>query len=259
MKKWPGPLQVILTGVALLAAGSALAQTDANGLNKALARENLKAQKNHSAARQNKSAVVSLSFDWEKPVYLSDMVRRRRAGFKDTLVSVKRKTTRCKGVLLERDLAVTPARCARGKDGFKLKQVNLSFANGKKGVEAGQSVCVKGKFAQIRVAPALTEGLNGVQPAGVPDGRSLKETFGSGISGELYGFFMDRGVVSQRAGRLTGVKNTLQMGEPFFYEGKLLALVSEVPSRLPVSLFGGVSEDALAVFDAHSVNLLLKK
>ena len=135
----------------------------------------------------------------------------------------------------------------------------MSFANGKKGAETEKSVSVNGKFARVDVSAALTEGLETAQPAGVPAGRSLKETFGGGIAGELYGFFMDRGVVSKRANRITGVKNTLKVGEPFFYEGKLLALVSDVPSRLPVSFFGGVSEDALAVFDSHSVNTLLKK
>lgn len=248
----------------LLAAGLAgvwslgFAQTQKEELGPAVRRSVAKAEK---TSRQNKAAEVSLSFDWEKKVYLSDMVRRRRPGFKDVLVKVEHKSTQCKGVLLSgANRVVTPASCAKSKKDFELKQVRLAFANGKKGVASAGSVTVDGDFAQIAASSALTQGLEGARVAAVPEGQSLKETFGDGVSRELFQFFVSRGVVSARAGRLSGTKKTLKVGDPFFYQGKLVALVSNVPNRLPVSLFGGVSEDSLAVFRAgDGAELIVKK
>lgn len=240
----------------MLAAGLAcvwslgFAQTQKEDLGPAVRRSVAKAEK---TSRQNKTAAVSLNFEWEKKIYLFDMVRRRRPGVQNTLVNVEKKSTQCKGVLLAGvNRVATPASCAKGKKGFELKRVNLSFANGKKGVSAANSVSVDGEIAQIAVSSALTQGLEGARAAAVPQGQSLKETFGDGVSHELALFFASRGVVSARANRLSGMKRTLKVGDPFFYQGKLVALVSDVPARLPVSLFGGVSEDSLAVFRAGS-------
>lgn len=247
----------------LLAAGLAgvwslgFAQAPQKDLGPAVRRSVAKAEK---TSRRAKAAAVSLNFDWEKKVYLFDMVHRRRPGVKNVLVNVEKKSTQCQGVLLAgTNRVVTPVSCAKGKKGFELKRVNLAFANGQKGTGTAGAVSVNGDFAFVAVSSALTRGIEGAQVAAVPEGQSLKETFGDGVSRELALFFINRGVVSARANRLSGAKKTLKVGDPFFYQGKLVALVSDVPSRLPVSLFGGVSEDSLAVFRIGSAAGLIAK
>ena len=214
----------------------------------AISRAVFKASQEHRL----KSAVVDLEFLWSKKVYLSDMVSRRRTGWKDTLIEVKQENTRCRGVLVEGTQRVlTPAVCAKAPAGFSLQSVRLRFANGSQGTGNQNSVSVKGDFAEILVSKKLTAGITGVSLAEVPEGQTLAETFGSGILDELLQFFVSRGVVSRRANRITGVKNTLQVGDPFFYNGELVALVREVPAQLPVSFWGGVSEKGLALLRAQ--------
>lgn len=228
--------------VALLAGGyvPSRAQTAS-----ALAREAQQAQQAH----RREQALARVTFEWEKPVYLSDKIHRRRAGFKDVLLKTEYSRTHCPGVLVAGTHRVfTVASCAEAPDGFSLKTVRVQLANGKQGRGSAGSVAIRGNFASVLVSAQLTAGIKGVPVAAVPQGNSLYETFGRGVQQELLQFFVERGVVSPRASRLTGIKNTLQKGEPFFYRGQLVALVKEVPSRLPVSFWGGLSEDSLAVF-----------
>lgn len=241
----------ILLGVG--ACHSAWAQTSPQ-IEPALSRVALSAKR----AYQQEQAVAVVSLDWEKPVYLSDKVHRRRPGFHDVLLKTDRQTTTCKGALAAgTHRVVMPASCAEAPDGFSLKTVRVQLANGKQGRGSAGSVAIRGNFASVLVSAQLTAGIKGVPVAAVPQGNSLYETFGRGVQQELLQFFVERGVVSPRASRLTGVKNTLQKGEPFFYQGQLVALVEKVPSRLPVSAWGGVSEDSLLVFHAGTWEELL--
>lgn len=211
----------------------------------ALAREAQQAQQAH----RREQALARVTFEWEKPVYLSDKTHRRRAGFKDVLLKTEYSRTHCPGVLVAGTHRVfTVASCAQAPDNFALKSVRVQLANGRQGMGGAGSVAVHGDFAGVVVSDQLTAGVHGVTLGTVPEGKSLYDTFGPKVQQQLLEFFMERGVISARASRLAGIKNTLQKGEPFFYRGQLVALVKEVPSRLPVSFWGGLSEDSLAVF-----------
>ncbi len=238
------------------ACGALSAQTPA-GVQPALERAALQARQNYRQFRP----VAEISFEWTKPVYLSDMVHRRRPGFRETLIDVKHKTTHCRGVLGEGTSRVfTPSVCLRAPKGYTLKQMRLRFANGKTGTGSARSVQVKGDLAEIVVSADLTEGIKGAPLAAVAEGKTLREAYGAGVQNALVQFFMSRGVISARSSRLTGVKNTLRVGDPFYYNGKLVALVNRVPSRLPVSLWGGVSEDGLSLVRVqHGGGLLAEK
>ena len=230
--------------------GRGTAQTTEN-LKPAVERAAISAEKKH----RMQSAVVDLNFQWGKDVYLSDMVSRRRPGFKDVMVRKEQKNTFCRGVLTAGNRRVlTPSRCAQAPEGFSLKEVRLSFANGRKGIGTPESVNVNGEVAEVLVSSQLTAGLHGVYLGAVPPGKTLADTFGREILDELLQFFISRGVVSARANRIVGMKNTLQVGDPFFYQGKLVALVREVPSRLPVSFWGGVSEKPLVLLRTQHQN-----
>ena len=238
-------IKMLFAAAAICAAGNVSAQESA-GMLPALTRQVVAAEKLH----RQEQAAATLVFEWEKPVYLSDTVRRpRRPGFRDVLVKTERQTTACRGVLLAGENRIlTTASCAQAPSGFSLKKVRVQLANGRRGSGLAGSVSINGNFAGVAVSSRLTEGLQGVPVAAVPEGETLYEVFGKGVQQKLLEFFVNRGVVSPRASRLAGVKNTLQKGEPFFYQGKVVALVNEVPRRLPVSFWGGVSEEHLAVF-----------
>ncbi len=207
-----------------------------------------KVQRNVSRAQLAKSSRAQLTFEWKKELWLSDMVHRRRPGFKDVVVKVENKTTECAGVLLNNSRVATPASCAKGKDGYKLAKVTVTLSNGKRGFGTQNSVVTKGDIAQVRLQSSLTQGLTGADVSFVMGKTSLQDAYGEHVSSALTQFLLSHGVVSARASRLSGRKNTLKKGEPFFLNGKLVALVNNVPHRLPVSLFGGLSEDFLAVF-----------
>lgn len=233
-----------IVSLGLAGAGTVWAQTPQE-LGSGVTRAAVHAQKAH----RQEQALATVSFDWEKNLYLSDKIRRRRPGFQDVLLKTERQTTVCRGVLAAGTRrVVTPASCAKAPDGFQLKQVRVHLANGRKGRGTANSVAVSGDFAGVLVSSQLTAGIQGVPLAAVPEGKSLYDVFGRGVQQQLLEFFVNRGVVSARANRLTGVKNTLQKGEPFFYQGQLVALVEEVPNRLPVSFWGGISEDSLSIF-----------
>lgn len=250
--------KIYITSLVILVAmfglfGRVTAQTTEN-LKPAVERAVISAEKKH----RMQSAVVDLIFQWEKAVYLSDMVSRRRPGFKDALIQSKQKATSCRGVLAEGERRVlVPAACLQAADGFSLKGVRLTFSNGKRGKGTEKSVFVYGDLAEIRVSARLTEGLTGVPLGSVPHGQTLAETFGNDILDELLHFFVSRGVVSNRANRITGTENKLQVGDPFFYGGKLVALVQEVPARLPISPSGRIAETSFSlVRDEHKRELL---
>ena len=83
-------------------------------------------------AQQNKYAQVNLSFEWEKKIWLSDMVHRRWPGFRDVVLQVEKDFKRCVGVLLAgQQRVVTAASCAQATPPFwwvwKTKRCRLSL------------------------------------------------------------------------------------------------------------------------------------
>lgn len=205
-------------------------------------------QRTVAQTRLAKNARVELKFDWKKQEYLEKNVRFRPGRKIRVPYPAQDKTTQCAGVLLPNDRVATAASCLKEAKGFKLQQITVSFSNGKSGAAAVSGASVKGDIAQIAVDPVLTQGLNGMEVAAVAGGQSLQDVYGSRLTAALQDFLISHGVVSPRASRLTAHKKSIKKGEPFFWNGKLVAVVNSVPRRLPVSLFGHISEDFLAVF-----------
>lgn len=200
-------------------------------------------------ALQKRNAQVNISFAWEKKIWLSDMVHRRRPGFRDVVVNVEKKEKNCSGILLSgKNQVATVAACVKGVKGFELKSVRLDFINGKNAQVSTSMIKVKQGIAYIAVPEDLTRGLEGVPFEQLPQGKSLEEHFGPSVLGELTQFFISKGVLSARSRHFNKVRLTLKKGDPFYYQGKAVALVNTVPTRLPVSFWGGLSEENLVVF-----------
>lgn len=195
-----------------------------------------------------RAARVQLDFEWKKQEYLERRVRFRPGKKIRVAYPAEYKTIRCTGVLLNNSRVATPSSCTEYKDGFELQKVTLTFSNGKKAVGLAQSVRVNGDIAQITVASSVTQGLAGLEPARIAKDRSLQDVYGDKFTSGLQQFLLARGVVSPRAARFNKRKTSLEKGEPFIWNGKLVALFNRVPKRLPVSLFGQISEDFLSVF-----------
>lgn len=211
-----------------------------------------------SRALDNKLAEVTVITEFLKPVRLSDMVSRHRPGFKDVLVKVEKQTKTCQGVLLAgTPRVVTLASCVKGDKGFAVSKVTLQFANGKQATGEANAIRTQGEFARLYVKRAVVEGLKGVEIANIGAGKSLQQTYKDGTA-LLAQFFNNRGVISPRARRAMGIKPSLKIGSPVFFHGKLVALANDVPSRFPVSLFGGVDEDSLTVVRPDNGSALLK-
>ena len=212
-----------------------------------------------SRALDNKLAEVTVITEFEKPVKLSDMVSRRRPGFVDVLVKVEKQTKTCQGVLLAGTPRVgTLASCVQGDKGFTVSKITLRFANGRQAAGEANTIRTNGEFARVFVQRAAVKDLKGVEVANIAVGKSLQETYKNDGAAILAQFFNSRGVMSARASRALGIKPSLKIGTPVFFHGKLVAFVNSIPRRLPVSLWGGVSEDSLTVVRPDNGSALLK-
>lgn len=201
-----------------------------------------------NTARLNNSARVDIEVKWSKDEYYK--VRKRMASRPrfDTKVRTSYKNTVCAGVLLNNGYVVTSASCVRRHSGFRAERVKLSFSNGKNVTVKGRQMRVKDGIAQVKVDSSFTQGIVGVEVVSLKEGMTLQDVYGNEVAVGLQSFLVTHGVVSPRAARMTGRKPNLKLGEPFFWKGKVVAVFNSIPRRLPVSLFGQISEDFLSVF-----------
>ncbi len=204
-----------------------------------------------AAAAQNQwesSALVTAVF--QKPVKMSDVMCRPTRGCKDQVISYEKKTNTCRGTLAQSGKRVYMTADCVTASGYTLSSISLQFANGKVAKGTEKAVVVAEDTAYALVKEDVTRGLRGLAFASIPKGQSLQETFGEKMTRFLVDFFRQKGVSSRRMCRIGGSmskgKARLRVGEPVIYQGKVVALVKDVPSRFP-RLFGKVSENALAV------------
>lgn len=207
-----------------------------------------KVERTASQARLARAARVELNFEWKKQEYLERRVRFHPGKKIRVPYPAEYKSTRCIGVLLNNSRVATPSSCTEYKKGFELQQIMLTFSNGKQAVGSSSNIRVNGEIAQITVTPSATQGLVGLEPAHIAKDRSLQDVYGEKFASGLQQFLLGKGIVSPRAARLGHHKTSLEKGEPLIWNGKLVALFNRVPKRLPVSLFGQISEDFLSVF-----------
>jgi len=227
---------VVMFSLLLAAAAPAFCQTQMRA----------RVQRKASDAQLARAARVKLTFEFQKDVRLSDYVHRRRPGFRNVVVKTEKKQKQCLGVLLADSRVVTLAECAKEED-FELARVRLVFSNGKTGVGKAGSVSVNEGIAHVRVADSLTQGIRGLEAAYLPEEKSLQDVYGSELGTELQFFLASRGVLTGRPRVGGSPKVSLQKGEPFIWKGKVVALFNHVPKRLPVALFGQISEKFLSV------------
>ncbi len=93
---------------------------------------------------------VLVSLKFAKPVYMSDVMFRRPRG-KDMVIRVDYKQKSCRGVVDQSgDRVYVPVTCLK-QDGYKVSNVQLTFANGTKVKKTGTSIEKKGDVAQIHL------------------------------------------------------------------------------------------------------------
>jgi len=208
-------------------------------------------EQNVRQAVRFEQAKVQLTFTWEREVRVRDLMlrpARHKAG--DTVVRVDHETTSCQGVLLEGNTHVAvPAVCAE-RAGSSLQNIHLAFINGRQTDVTPHSISVRGELDYISLPAQAAGTLRGLAVSAVRPGQSLQEKFGSDMTLALHRFFTSFGVAFEKRVVQIGnfsPKKRLQVGEPLFFEGKLVALVKHVPHRYSTS-GGKVSENSLALF-----------
>lgn len=195
-------------------------------------------------------ARVEIGVKWKKNEAYRVRRRTSRGSVAETKFRTFYKNTSCVGVLLNNGYVVTASACVHHHDGFVADELTLSFSNGKQEIVKGRKVRVKGDIAHIHVEDSVTQGVVGMEVGCVQEGVSLQDVYGKEFTSSLQQFLVARGVDSPRAARMSGHTTDLMLGEPFIWKGKVVALFNSVPSHLPVSLFGQISEDYLSVFRA---------
>ena len=78
--------------------------------------------------------------------------------------------------------------------------------------------------------------------------KTIKKV-GEDIENFLLSFFHSKGVPSHRRSRIGGFSHhpTVKVGEPVLYQGKVIALVKQIPFTFRRGIFGGISESPFAI------------
>lgn len=245
----------LLSAVLLLAAVPAFANT-AEHVDKVLHSKDLAARR-AKQAQVKQTPEVSLSFYWEqkspyhKTHYRIGNVRKR------TRWQTRVDYTSCSGVVVN-GRVLTVAGCAKN-GAYTLKTMKVRLYNGQKITVSGENLQIHGEFASAVLPAALIQHVPAVAAGIAPKGASLESAYGENIYSAAVSFFLSHGVLSPRANRSPfGIKKTMKRGTPFFYKGKVVALCSYVPKRLPVGWMSS-PEDALAVLRVDNGAAVLKK
>ena len=207
-------------------------------------------------------ATVNLTLQWTKQSRVSDYTHRSRLrGFPDVVVSEKQDyDNACKGVLLLGEKSVVaPAICFQ-RD-WKLTALKIHFSNGEEMeiTSPAEQVRLQDELAFITL-PRTAQGVFGAEILYIPKGSGLQHTFAE-MTQVLSRFFAEYGIYKKPLRGSTRVPHkhtfgksyaTLTVGEAIFYQGKLAALVKQVPHDLgPFWINGtGISEKALITFNS---------
>lgn len=206
-----------------------------------------------AALAQEQSAqdyVVHVVAHFKKDNLLKDYMLRapRRPANPNQIISVSRTQKTCQGVVVSnRTRVVVPEVCVNAGN-YALEKVVLRSQTGATLKVAAQDVTIKEDVAWLAVEPAKLGATSFAAFHPVIGSQSLQDAFGQPMTDHLKQFFHARGVVEHRRCRM-GLRYSeprLQLGEPLFYQGKLVALVKE-RVRTYGGFFGGVSESALAI------------
>lgn len=113
--------------------------------------DTLRARIEQAVVQAQQAPLVNVKATLVKPVYMSELMFRPPHD-KDQVVSYKKKTTECQGVLSELDRRIyVPTACISTKD-YKLFQVILTFGNGRVITNHASSVMVTDEISFISLA-----------------------------------------------------------------------------------------------------------
>ncbi len=134
----------------------------------------------------------------------------------------------CKGVLAQDGQVLFPAVCLKNAS-RSLKEVGFTFANGKIQPVAVNEITTNGDMALVTANPQAVQDLQGLPVQALPEGRLMRAFFKQ--------FLLNKGVLPAQyrdsdhafAGAYAYREASIHVGEPVIYEGKVIALVKEVP------------------------------
>lgn len=108
----------------------------------------LSEQINRAAANAYAQSTVQVQVKLAKPVYMSDMMFRRPRG-KDVLIRTDYKENTCTGRLsAQRTHVIVPVACVQDRK-YKVEQIRLTFADGRKIKKSVQALHLHEKSAHI--------------------------------------------------------------------------------------------------------------
>lgn len=196
------------------------------------------------------SYIVEITSYFKKEILLKDRMLRapRHPANPKQVISVEKAAQSCEGVVVSKGARViVPAVCVSKAD-YVLNKIVIRLKTGDQLTVMPGNMMIDEDIAWLSVHAAQTRGVPYVAFEPVAQGKSLQEVYGNDMTRRLQQFFRERGVVEHRRLRpgLIYREPRLKVGEPLFYKGKLVALVKK-QVRTYGGLFGGVSEDALAL------------
>ncbi len=196
------------------------------------------------------SYIVEATSYFKKEILLKDRMFRapRRPANPKQVISVEKTARSCEGVLVSKGARVIVPTVCVTQDDYTLEKVVIRLKTGDQITVMPGNMIIDEDIAWLSVNAAKTRSVPYVAFEPVDEGKSLQEVYGNDMTRHLQQFFRERGVVEHRRLRpgLIYSEPRLKVGEPFFYKGKLVALVKK-QVRTYGGLFGGVSESALAL------------
>ncbi len=203
-----------------------------------------------AAAQMVPAYQVQVTTHFQKAVHLHERMLRtpRRPADPNQILRVEHAQKQCRGVLVNKGAqVVVPSVClAHGE--FAVSQLVLHFANGQEYQTDLRNVALKEDVAWITIDTRVVNGLKSAVIGKVDEGQTLQEMYGEPMTAFLEQWFQAHGVAPKhryRIGYLHG-KPQLEIGEPLFYQGKLVALVKNHAFTYR-NFWGGVSERIFAI------------
>ena len=167
--------------------------------------------------QQQKNAVVNVSVYWSKA--------------DNNAAQAQYTQKQCKGILTQDSQVLFPAVCLKNSSRVQLKEVGFSFSNGKIQPVAMDEITMNADMAVVAAKPQAVEGLQGLPVEALNEGKAMRPFFKQ--------FLLDRGVLPMHyhggsnhepSGMYAYREASIKVGDPVMYQGKVIALVKEVPA-----------------------------
>ena len=160
--------------------------------------------------QQQKNAVVNISVYWSNANQAEQYTKKQ-----------------CKGILAQDGQVLFPAVCLKNASSA-LKEVGFVFSNGQIQSVATDEIKVNADMASVTAKAQATKDLQGLPTQKLPFGQDMRPFFKK--------FLLSNGVqpISYRDSNHDAAyvyrEPSLSVGDPVIYQGKVIALVKEVPN-----------------------------